>query len=65
MGIIAAFSVQRGDEPMPTECAICNEQREEGSEHQISSNPNDPPVWVCSDCQKRLLRAVDDEVSGG
>ena len=50
---------------MPTECAICNEQREEGSEHQVSSDPNEPPVWVCTDCEKQLLRGVDDEVSGG
>ena len=50
---------------MPTECGICNEERKEGSEHQVSSDPNEPPVWVCTDCEKKLLLGVDDEVSGG
>jgi hypothetical protein len=50
---------------MPTECALCNEEREEGSEHKMTSNPEEEPIWVCTDCEKKLLRAVDDEVSGG
>ena len=50
---------------MPTECAICNQEREEGREHAVGPDPKEPPVWVCSDCEKQLLRAVDDDVSGG
>ena len=50
---------------MPTECALCSEEKDEGVELAMDPERPEETVWVCTDCEKRLLRAVDDEVSGG
>lgn len=45
-------------------CGICRQLRDEGADLDVSSEQE--PVWVCTDCQQKLLRAVNDEtVKGG
>jgi len=45
-------------------CGMCRELRDEGSALAVS--PDQDPMWVCTDCQQKLLRRVNDEtVKGG
>lgn len=45
-------------------CGVCRELRDEGKNLEVS--PDQEPVWVCTDCQQKLLRGVNDEtVEGG
>ena len=45
----------------PQQCALCGGLRSNGSLLASRTDTGDPMLWVCSDCQHKLARRVDDE----
>ena len=48
------------------DCALCGQERVEGSSLRVGDTDEVEALWVCADCQRKLTRQVDDEgVQGG
>lgn len=44
-------------------CDVCGQIRQAGS--FLATRPGAEPVWVCEDCQRKLLLRVDDTSTPG
>jgi hypothetical protein len=60
-----SLALTRRSTPFATHCEVCGRPRASGS--LLAANPASPDraLWVCTDCQRKLARRVDDEVPGG
>ena len=48
------------------ECALCGQDRVQGSVLRVEDTDDSEGMWVCRDCQHKLVRQIDDEgVQGG
>ena len=43
------------------QCGLCGGLRSNGSLLASHAGIGDPMLWVCSDCQHKLARRIDDE----
>ena len=49
----------------PRTCTVCGHSRTQGSLLRVEGGETEA-MWVCADCQQKLVRRVDDEgVKGG
>lgn len=47
-------------------CALCGEGRVKGGLLRVADTDAEEALWVCRDCQHKLMRRIDDEgVQGG
>jgi len=44
-------------------CQLCGAERAHGD--LLVTEPGKPEMWVCDDCQRMLLRGVDDAATPG
>ena len=48
------------------DCALCGQPRTHGTLLQVADANEAEAMWVCEDCQNKLIRRIDDEgVLGG